>query len=199
MTRDRTADIWGDSVRAAALPGDGYQKCPDLVKNFLVKLLEYAGISTECEVFNMFAREIAQTELARIERGRVRQAMVPDFKIAQIEPGGDREVPRLWQLKAISSCKTIFYFFKTFNSLFLPSFICVINNRCERLKKGFCGKLLYCKYQTMANIYIHYQRRQRHKHSRYSEEKIKLVVACRVGKLHQVFTYPTQPLQYIIE
>ena len=54
----------------------------------------------------MFAREIPQAGLARIERGRVRQAIVPDFKISQIEPGGDREVPRLWELKAISSCKT---------------------------------------------------------------------------------------------
>ena len=34
------------------------------------------------------------------------QAIVPDFKISQIEPGGDREVPRIWELKAISSCKT---------------------------------------------------------------------------------------------
>ena len=69
VKRGKTVDIWGDSVRAAALPGDGYRKRHDLVKNFLVKLLKSAGISTECEVFNMFAKEIAQAGLARIERG----------------------------------------------------------------------------------------------------------------------------------
>jgi len=98
VSRGKTVDLWGDTVRAAQQHGDGFRKRHDLVKNFLAKLLRAAGISTECEVFNLFAREIPQEGLARIQRGRVRQSIVPDFKICQVEPGGDREVARLWEM-----------------------------------------------------------------------------------------------------
>ena len=78
-------DLFGDNVRAAKLPGDGFRKRHDLVKNFLFRKLRAAGVPTECEVFNLFSREIPQEGLARIERGRTRQAMVPDFKICFIK------------------------------------------------------------------------------------------------------------------
>ena len=95
VARGKTVDIWGDTVRAARLSGDGFRKRHDLVKNFLVRQLKGAGIRAECEVFNLFAREIPQEGLARIDRGRVRQSMGPHLKISQIEPGGNSEIPRL--------------------------------------------------------------------------------------------------------
>ena len=75
------------------------------MKNFIFRKLRAAGVPTECEVFNLFARELPQEGLARIERGRTRQAMVPDFKISIPEAGGRNE-QRLFELKVISSCPT---------------------------------------------------------------------------------------------
>ena len=45
--------------------------------------LRAVGVETKCEVFNLFAREISHEGLSRIERGRTRQTIVPDFKIWQ--------------------------------------------------------------------------------------------------------------------
>ena len=98
-------DMFGDNVRAAKLPGDRFRKQHDLVKNFLFPKLRAAGVPVECEVFNLFAREIPQEGLSRIERGRTRQTMVPDFKIA-VEEAGGRNEQRLYELKVISSCPT---------------------------------------------------------------------------------------------
>ena len=55
--------------------------------------------------FNLFVRELPQEGLSRIERGRTRQTMVPDFKIAIPEAGGRNE-QRLFELKVVSSCPT---------------------------------------------------------------------------------------------
>ena len=98
-------DMFGDNVRAAKLPGDGFRKRHDLVKNFIFRKLRAAGVPVECEVFNLFAREIPQEGLSRIERGRTRQTMVPDFKIT-VEEAGGRNEQRLYELKVISSCPT---------------------------------------------------------------------------------------------
>ena len=97
-------DLFGDSVRSATLPGDGYRKRHDAAKDLLFKQLVSAGMNVQCEVFNLFSREIPQDGLARIERGRTRQSMVPDFKISTQE--GDREVPALYEMKVLSSCRT---------------------------------------------------------------------------------------------
>ena len=98
-------NIFGDNLRSATLKGDGYRKRHDLVKNFLFRKLRTAGVQTECEVFNLFAREIPQEGLSRIERGRTRQTMVPDFKISIPQAGGRYE-QQLFELKVISSCPT---------------------------------------------------------------------------------------------
>ena len=75
------------------------------MKNFIFRKLRASGVPTECEVFNLFSREIPQEGLARIERGRARQTMVPDFKISVPEAGGRNE-QRLFEMKIISSCLT---------------------------------------------------------------------------------------------
>jgi hypothetical protein len=97
-------DLFGDNVRAAKLPGDGFRSRHDLVKNFLFRKLKASGVPTICEVFNVFARELPQEGLSRIERGRTRQTMVPDFKISIPEAG--RSEHRLFELKVVSSCTT---------------------------------------------------------------------------------------------
>ena len=102
---NKKIDLFGDNLRAAKLPGDGFRKRHDLVKNFIFRKLRAAGVPTECEVFNLFSREIPQEGLARIERGRTRQTMVPDFKILVPEAGGRNE-QKLYEMKVISSCPT---------------------------------------------------------------------------------------------
>ena len=98
-------DIYGDTVRAANLTGDGFRRRHDNCKDFLLKQLRVSGLTADCEVFNLFSREIPQTGLARIERGRTRQSIVPDFRISIPEEGG-RVIPTLYEMKVISSCKT---------------------------------------------------------------------------------------------
>jgi hypothetical protein len=101
----KRVDLFGDNIRAAKLKGDGFRKRHDLVKNFLFRKLRMAVVQTECEVFNLFARELPQAGLSRIERGRTRQTMVPDFKISIPVPGGRNE-HRLFEMKVVSSCPT---------------------------------------------------------------------------------------------
>ena len=98
-------DLFGDNLRSANLTGDGFRKRHDLVKNFLFRKLRSSGVQTECEVFNLFAREIPQEGPSRIEKGRTRQTMVPDFKISIPQAGG-RSEQQLWELKVVSSCVT---------------------------------------------------------------------------------------------
>ena len=78
-------DLFGDSVRwDTGLSGYGFRRRHDLVKNFLQRQLNFSGIQSDCKVFNLFAREIPQQGLARIDKGRARQTMVPDFKISNL-------------------------------------------------------------------------------------------------------------------
>ena len=56
------------------------------------------------EVFNLFSRHIPQEGLARVDRQRQRQAMVPDFKFVMSEEGQLR--PVLHELKVISCSKS---------------------------------------------------------------------------------------------
>ena len=64
----------------------------------------WAGIPVEMEVFNLFSGLIPQQGLARIERDRQRQSMVPDFRITLPWEGRPRQV--LHELKVISCSKT---------------------------------------------------------------------------------------------
>ena len=76
----------------------------DLVKQGISRLCTWAGVPFEVEVFNMFSALIPQAELARIEKERQRQAMVPDFKITL--NSGEQSAPVLHELKVISSSRS---------------------------------------------------------------------------------------------
>ena len=104
----RTVDRFGDAVMAETLSGDGWRKRHDQVKMRLLGFLRWAGIEVDCEVFNLFAGQIPQRGLARIEKGRKRQGLVPDFQVRLPERDGrpDDTSLVLAELKMISSCPT---------------------------------------------------------------------------------------------
>ena len=70
-----TVDRYGDSVQAAALPGDGWRTRHDSIKLLLSSLCRWAGLPVRCEVFGLFAHLIPQVGLSRIERGRKCQGL----------------------------------------------------------------------------------------------------------------------------
>ena len=99
---------FGDNVVAATLRGDGWRTRHDQVKRRLLSLHKWAGIEVECEVFNLFSGLIPQHGLSRLEAGRKRQGLVPDFRIREPRAqgrGGD-ETLVLAELKVITSCPT---------------------------------------------------------------------------------------------
>ena len=76
---------WGDKVVNATM---ALRKRHDASKLLLRRLLVWAGIPVTCEVFNLFASSIPQEGLNRLEGGRRRQGLVPDFHIP-VEGGGE--------------------------------------------------------------------------------------------------------------
>ena len=60
---------WGDNVVNAVMAGDGWRKRHDSLKLLLRRLLVWAGIPVDCEVFNLFASSIPQDGLNRLEGG----------------------------------------------------------------------------------------------------------------------------------
>ena len=97
-------DKYGDNVQATNVMGDHWRIRHDLIKLTLFNLCQWANVPAEMEVFNIFSRHIPQQGLARIEAGRQRQGMVPDFRITIPEAGETR--PTLHELKVISFGKT---------------------------------------------------------------------------------------------
>ena len=95
-------DCWGDSLVNAAMRGDGWRRRHDSVKLCIRGLLRWAGLAFDCEVFNLFAHNIPQAGLARIERGRRRQGLVPDFKLRGV--GGEGDI--LCELKLMSASRS---------------------------------------------------------------------------------------------
>ena len=110
----RVVDKYGDNVVAQALQGDGYRRRHDELKRKLVGLMRWAGMDVQCEVFNLFSGLIPQEGLARLERGRKRQGLVPDFllrvpgeAVGVVGAAGDVQV--LAELKMLSSCPTRYH------------------------------------------------------------------------------------------
>ena len=102
VTRRDRVDCFGDRVMNAVMRGDGWRRRHDAMKLKLRRLLTWAGIGNQCEVFNLFADCIPQEGLNRLERGRRRQGLVPDFKVQ----GEEGEGSILCELKFISASRT---------------------------------------------------------------------------------------------
>ena len=84
----KKVDRYGDMVMSANLPGSGHKTRHDKMKIHLLKLMKWAGMNVQCEVFGLFSRDIPQAGLARMERGRKRQGIIPDFKLLGGGGGG---------------------------------------------------------------------------------------------------------------
>ena len=94
---------FGDKVVNAKMRGDGWRtlhNAPMLLR--IQKLFRWAPMPIVFEVFNLFAACIPQEGLARIERGRKRQGLVPDAKV----PGEKRVPATLCELKLVSASKS---------------------------------------------------------------------------------------------
>ena len=98
-------DIYGDRVQAAVLLGDHWRTRHDGLKMTLFHLCKWGGVPVRCEVFNMFSSCIPQEGLSRLEKGRKRQGLVPDFQL-QLPSGRGVTESVLAELKVISSCPT---------------------------------------------------------------------------------------------
>ena len=86
ISRGVVVDEYGDKVISAALPGDTWRIKHDEVKRTIINLCVFSGLPVTCEVFNLFAHLIPQIGLSILERGRRRQALVPNFKITLRDP-----------------------------------------------------------------------------------------------------------------
>ena len=101
-------DIWGDKVQSATLPGDLFRRKHDTLKLKIFNLANECRLPASCKVFSAFAAQIPQRGLSRIEKGRARQSIIPDFKFdlprhIDGNPVGGR-VATLAELKTISFC-----------------------------------------------------------------------------------------------
>ena len=101
----RKVDIFGDNIMSAALPGDHWRTRHDKLKMTINSLCTWARLPTTCEVWGLFSHLIPNDVMSRIEGGRKRQGLVPDFRLEMPSTMGGTEY-RLAELKAISCCDT---------------------------------------------------------------------------------------------
>ena len=103
----KRVDLFGDNIQSAALPGDHWRTRHDTVKMTLNSLFSWARLPATCEVWNLFSHLIPGEALTRMDTGRKRQAMIPDFRLQLpcLYGGGQTEY-QLAELKMIGCCDT---------------------------------------------------------------------------------------------
>ena len=102
-----SVDIWGDKVmKETHLSGDSFRHKHDKVKMRLYSLANECKLPATCEVFSAFAPCIPQRGLSRIEKGRQRQTMIPDFKFEIPNSNNPNKVSSLAELKTITCCQS---------------------------------------------------------------------------------------------
>ena len=99
----KTVDAYGDHVQSEHLPGDHWRSRHDSVKLTINSLLSWSRVPATCEVFGLFSHLIPKEGLSRMESGRARQALVPDFRITLPDPQGGTKMS-LAELKILSCC-----------------------------------------------------------------------------------------------
>jgi len=98
-------DIYGDKVASSVMPGDHWRTRHDKIKLEIGSLCSWARIPVTTEVFGLFSHLIPAQALSRYERGRKRQALVPDFRIEMPSAIGVTRF-QLAELKVISCCES---------------------------------------------------------------------------------------------
>ena len=100
-----TVDIFGDRIMSQVLPGDHWRTRHDKIKMAIHSLCIWARVPVTVEVFGLFSHLIPAQALTRMEKGRKRQALVPDFRLELPCPTGGTKT-QLAELKIISCCKS---------------------------------------------------------------------------------------------
>ena len=98
-----TVDIFGDRVMSEILPGDHWRTRHDRIKMAIHSLCIWARVPVTVEVWGLFSHLIPAEALTRMERGRKRQAIVPDFRMDLPSPNYETRT-QLAELKVISCC-----------------------------------------------------------------------------------------------
>ena len=100
-----TVDIFGDRIMSEVLPGDHWRHRHDKIKMAIHSICVWARVPVTVEVWGLFAHLIPGDALTRMERGRKRQALVPDFRLElPCATGGTKT--QLAELKVISCCRS---------------------------------------------------------------------------------------------
>ena len=100
-----TVDIFGDRIMSEVLPGDHWRTRHDRIKMAIHSLCIWARVPVTVEVWGLFSHLIPAQALTRMERGRKRQALVPDFRLELPCPTGGTKT-MLAELKVISCCRS---------------------------------------------------------------------------------------------
>ena len=99
-------DEFGDTImNCKHLPGDTWRARHDTGKLAIVRECINAGLVHDCEVYGLFSDLIPAQALNRMERGRKRQAIVPDFRMEMPRPTGGTS-HQLAELKIVSCYKS---------------------------------------------------------------------------------------------
>ena len=105
MVGKKTVVIFGDSIMSEILPGDHWRIRHDNVKMAIHSLCVWVRLPVTVKVWGLFSHLIPAEALTRMERGRKRHAIVPDFRREMLTPTGGSS-PQLAELKIISCCET---------------------------------------------------------------------------------------------
>ena len=101
----RTVDLFGDNIMSEVLPGDHWRTRHDKLKMAIHSMCVWARLPVTVEVWGLFSHLIPAQALTRMEKGRKRQAIVPDFRVEMPSPTGGTS-HQLAELKVISCCET---------------------------------------------------------------------------------------------
>ena len=101
----KCVDLYGDNVVSEVLPGDHWRIRHDSIKMTINSVCQWARVPSTVEVWGLFSHLIPSQALSRIDSGRARQGLVPDFRLQLPLKTGNSQAS-LAELKIISCCDT---------------------------------------------------------------------------------------------
>ena len=91
-------DLFGDTVLCQNLPGDGWRIRHDRIKQEIMCMMGWSGMTATCEVWGLFKHLVPMDRQGSEEIMKQRQVMIPDFRIQLSSQTGQSEA-RLAELK----------------------------------------------------------------------------------------------------